>query len=64
MCRCVASLLLEGTTTLGRVMGLLMARRGTLLACTDLAFKVWTGLRDIARARPDEIATREMRGSA
>ena len=30
---------------------------------TDLAFKVWTGLRDMARA-PDEIATREIRGSA
>ena len=23
---------------------------------------MWTGLRDIARARPDEIATREIRG--
>ena len=36
----------------------------TFDGCTDLAFKVWTGLRDIARARPDEIATREIRGSA
>ena len=32
--------------------------------CTDLAFKVEAGLRDIAGARPDEIATREIRGSA
>ena len=27
-----------------------------------MAFKAWTRLRDIARARPDEIATREIRG--
>ena len=26
--------------------------------------KLWTRLRDIARARPDEIATQEIRGSA
>ena len=30
----------------------------------DMVFKLWTRLRDIARARPDEIATREIRGSA
>ena len=27
-----------------------------------MAFKAWTRLRDIARVRPDEIATREIRG--
>ena len=30
--------------------------------CTDMAKNSKDGLRDIARARPDEIATREIRG--
>ena len=29
---------------------------------TDMSKKLKDGLRDIARARPDEIATREIRG--
>ena len=36
----------------------------SLASCTDMAKKSKDGLRDIARAWPDEIATREIRGSA